>query len=135
MLHLDKTVVQLTRPSVSEYDAFSLHLMKKFSCLQVSLPGMSTQLLVPLTLSSSETSQASSDDPQAHDTMHVRVCADNVCSLQVQGGVLLSDSHTRACVRSSSSNASSAVLHTLDIQQVSLQHAQSSIVVNDLCSN
>lgn len=43
---------------------------------------MSTQLLVPLPWSGSETIPAMQDKPGA--TMQVRVCADNVCSLQVQ---------------------------------------------------
>ena len=42
---------------------------------------MSTHLLVPLPVMGSETSPAVQDQPGA--TMHVRVCADSVCSLQV----------------------------------------------------
>ena len=56
---------------------------KALSCssVQVRSPTMSTHLLVPLPLTGSETSRAAQDQPGS--TMHVRVCADNVCSLQV----------------------------------------------------
>lgn len=69
------------------YSPMFCMLKMTFDCadggMQVSMPGVSTHLLVPLpTPAGSETTQAP-QEAEAPGTMHVHVCADNVCSLQV----------------------------------------------------
>ena len=52
--------------------------------LQISLPGMASHLLVPLPLAGPSETYKSSAKDVTHGTRHVRMCADNVCSLQVR---------------------------------------------------
>ena len=52
--------------------------------MQVSAPGMLSNLQIPLPLSGSETTEGSQGaGPLGSSHVQVRICADNVCSLQV----------------------------------------------------
>lgn len=51
--------------------------------VQISSPAANTRLVVPLPLPGSETMTAVHQSKPEVGSMHVRVCADNVCSLQV----------------------------------------------------
>ncbi len=61
--------------------------------VQISAPAMPSDLLIPLPLAGSKPRQASTADLPGSGGVQVRICADNVCSRQVQATDIITLKH------------------------------------------